>query len=110
MELVELQEQVEAFESRGVRVVAVSIDTPEELRTMRESSGAGFPFLSDPEGELMDAFGIRHDGGRMDGVDIAQSASFLVDSGGVVRWQRVATNYRLRPHPEEILEEIDRLL
>lgn len=109
MELVELHEQREAFEAQGIRVVATSVDPPEELTTMRDASGATFPFLSDPEGVLMDAFDVRHSGGRMDGIDIAQSASFLLDAEGVVRWHRIAENYRLRPHPEEILAEIANL-
>ena len=76
---------------------------------MREASGASFPFLSDPEGELVDLFDIRHGGGRVDGADIAQSATFLLDGEGKVLWRRIARNYRQRPEPEEILAAVDEL-
>ena len=35
------------------------------------------------------------------GVDIAHSASVLVDGSGVVRWTFVTKNYRVRPTPAE---------
>lgn len=77
---------------------------------MRDASGATFPFLSDPAAELIDLFDIRHGGGRVDGADIAQSATFLLDSDGTVLWRRIAENYRQRPEPAEILAAIDETL
>ncbi len=76
---------------------------------MRSSSGAELEFLSDPEGRLLDLFGVRHVGARYDGADVAHSASFLLDAGGRVAWSRVAENYRVRPRPSEILAAADRL-
>lgn len=71
---------------------------------MRAAAGAEYTFLSDPEGDLIDLFGVRHAGGNVeDGGDIAQSASFLIDAEGRVAWLRVADNYRVRPRPAEIL-------
>lgn len=90
--------------------MAVSVDSPEELQIMRSSSTAEFTFLSDPDGQLMDLLDVRHAGGRMDGVDIPQSASFLITPEGEVVWYKLAQNYRLRPLPEEILTVIDQRL
>lgn len=74
---------------------------------MRESTGAEFDVLSDPEGRMLDLFGVRHVGGK-GAEDIAQSASFLIDSNGKVVWRRIAENYRVRPKPSEILAAADR--
>lgn len=93
-----------------MRVVAVCVDEPADLERMREAAGAEFTFLSDTGGRLMDRFGLRHRGGRADGADIAQSASFLLDAEGRVAWFTVAENYRVRPHPDEVLEAVDRSL
>lgn len=90
-------------------MVAVSVDGPADLERMRRAAGAEFTFLSDTEGRLMDRFGLRHRGGGADGADIAQSASFLFDAEGRVAWYRVAENYRVRPHPDEVLRAVDRL-
>ncbi len=76
---------------------------------MRELAQAEFEFLSDPEGQMLDLFGVRHVNG-MGGTDIAQSASFLLDAKGRLIWKRVAENYRVRPTPSEILAAADRLL
>ncbi len=87
----------------------MSVDPPDDAARMRSSAGAEFEFLSDPTGELLDLFGVRHPGAGPDGIDIAQSASFLLDSSGKLAWSRVAENYRVRPQPEEILEQVDAL-
>ena len=77
---------------------------------MRDSAGAEFPFLSDPEGELIDLLDARHVGGMVGGTDLAQSATFLITPDGEILWQRLAENYRVRPKPAEVLEVIDRRL
>jgi len=110
MELVQLQRALAEFQQRGIRIVALSVDGPEELALMKESAGAEFEFVSDPDAKLIGLFGIRHAGGRIDGADIAQSASFLLDSTGRLVWKRVAESYRVRPRPHEILEAVDRRL
>lgn len=91
-----------------MRVIAIAIDSPDQLSRMRSSASADFDFLSDPEGVLLDLLGIRHEDGMPD-VDIAQSASFLVDGAGRLVWEKVAENYRVRPRPAEILAAADRL-
>ncbi len=77
---------------------------------MRDSAGASFTFLSDPDGALMDLLDVRHARGRYDGADIAQSANALVTSDGRVVWLHAAENYRKRVTPEAILAIIDERL
>ena len=89
-------------------MVAISVDPPDKLASMRESSQARFEFLSDPEGQILDLFGVRHVDGKGE-TDIAQSASFLLDAEGRIAWKHVAENYRVRPNPSEILAAADRL-
>ena len=76
---------------------------------MRDAAEASYEFVSNPDGELLDLFGVRHVNG-MGEVDIAQSASFLVDATGKLVWKKVADNYRVRPLPAEILAAADDLL
>lgn len=104
----QLQREIEAFHQRGVRIVAVSIDSVEDIAKMRDSAGASFDFVSDPTGQLIDLLGVRHEGAHFDGGDLAQSASFLVAADGTVLWRQIADNYRTRPEPSEILEAADR--
>jgi peroxiredoxin len=69
----------------------------------------GYPILADPTLQMIDAYGLRHAGAGPDGQDIAHSASVLIDGSGVVRWSFVTENVRVRPLPDAILAEIDRL-
>ncbi len=71
---------------------------------MKKAVKANFEIAADEEGNLMDYLGLRHKGGNpIKGSDVPQTAGFLFDSNGKVIWSKVAENYRVRPHPEEIL-------
>jgi peroxiredoxin len=84
----------------------VSVDPPSASRRLRERLRSRFTFLADPEGVLLDGLGIRHRGGRNDGVDIAFPTAVLVDADGVVRWIFQSGTYRERARAEEIFAAI----
>lgn len=87
----------------------MSVDPSATSKRLKNRLQASFTFLSDPEGVLLDAVGIRHRGGRIDGADIAYPTSLLVDEGGTVRWLYQADNYRERAKPEAIFAAIGAL-
>jgi len=87
----------------------VSVDPPAASRRLRERLNSRFTFLSDGEGVLLDRLGIRHRGGRNDGVDIAYPTAVLVDADGVVRWIFQSDSYRERARAEEIFAAIEKL-
>jgi peroxiredoxin len=87
----------------------VSVDPPEVSRRLKQRLKSRFSFLSDPEGALLDAIGIRHRGGRNDGADIAYPTAMLVDEGGVVRWIFHSESYLGRARPEQIFAAIAEL-
>jgi peroxiredoxin len=78
-------------------------------RRLKERLKSRFTFLADQEGVLLDGVGIRHRGGRNDGVDIAYPTAVLVDADGVVRWIFHADTYRERARAEEIFAAIAEL-
>ena len=82
-------------------VYAVSVDPPEASRALRDHLGLPLTFLSDVEGTLLDALGIRHRDAKGQGKDIAYPTSVLVDAQGVVRWVFASDTYNglwaLRP-------------
>ncbi len=84
----------------------MSVDPPEVSARLRQRLEADFSFLSDPDGELLDALGIRH---RSPRGDIAFPTAILVDEKGVVRWTFQSDTYRERAHPDEIFRAIDGL-
>ena len=73
---------------------------------LARTAGLDFPILSDPDLQMINAYGLRHLAAH-DGADIAFSASVLIDADGIVRWTSVTRNVRVRPDPEEVLAAID---
>lgn len=81
--------------------------TTENAKVTRDLS-LGFRVLSDPQLKAIDAYGVRHANAPGAG-DIARPAGFLIDRDGVVRWRDLTANYRVRPRPETILAELDKI-
>jgi peroxiredoxin len=83
------QQRVPELESRGIQVVAISVDTPEINRRQRQKLGYTYTFLSDPKAEVIRRYDVLHRGAGPKGTDIARPAEFLIDSSGTVRWVNI---------------------
>jgi peroxiredoxin len=97
------------FRDRGVQVVAISVDSPAESQKLCQSRGYTFPFLSDPNAQVIRQYGLLHPKGGEDGKDIARPAEFVVDATGTIRWANLTDDIRVRARPEAVLEAIGRL-
>ena len=97
------------MQSVGIRPVAISVDSPEESRNLREQSDYTFTFLSDPNAEVIRRYDLIHAGAGENGRDIARPAEFLVDSSGIVKWVNMTENYWVRARPEQVLEAAKKL-
>jgi peroxiredoxin len=92
-ELRELRDGLPGFEADGVQVIGVSCDPMFSLRAWAEAEGFDFPLLSDfwPHGATARAYGVFDEvAGRAD------RGSFLVDTGGVLRWSVVNASGQAR--------------
>ena len=87
-----------------MRLVAISVDTPEQSETLRRKAGYTFTILSDPNTEVIRRYGILHKGAGEGGHDVARPAEFLVDRSGVVRWVNLTEDLRVRARPEQLLD------
>jgi mycoredoxin-dependent peroxiredoxin len=85
-ELCEIRDDLGAFESDQVQVLAVSCDHMFTQRAWSDSQGFFFPVLSDfwPHGAAAQAFGVFDRSGGF-----SRRGTFLIDVGGVVRWTLV---------------------
>jgi peroxiredoxin len=101
------EQSLSQFVARGVQVVAISVDSPEESRKLGQTQGYTFPFLSDPHANTIRAYGVVHEHGSEDGHDIARPAEFLVDQTGTIRWVNLAGSLLERLRPETVLRVID---
>lgn len=101
------QQRLADFDSRGIRVVAISVDTPELNRPHRQRLGVTFPLLSDPKAETIRRYDLLHPGAGPDHTDISRPAEFLVDPTGIVRWVNLPESYTVRARPGQVLEAFD---
>jgi peroxiredoxin len=99
-----IEQSLDKFHEVGIRPVAISVDSPEDSRKLREEAGYTYTFLSDPTAEVIRRYDLVHAGAGINGQDIARPAEFLLDSSGTVRWVNLTENYWVRARPGEILE------
>jgi len=74
-----------------------------------DARGYTFPFLSDPNAQVIRQYGVLHPKGGEDNRDIARPAEFLVDPSGVVRWENLTDDIRVRARPQAVLDAMNRL-
>jgi peroxiredoxin len=94
------------FHQQGIEVAAVSVDSTEESNKLCRSQGYSYPFLSDPTADVIRRFGVLHPRAGEDGHDIARPAEFFVDSAGIIRWENLTDDLRIRARPELVLKAI----
>ena len=104
-----LEEHLSEFDSRGVRLVAISVDPPETTREHCRKQGYTFTFLSDTNSEVIRRYDLVHAGAGPEGADISRPAEFLIDSTGTIRWVNLTDSFQVRARPEQILKVVDEL-
>jgi len=103
------QQRLSEFDARGVRVVGISVDSPEINRRQSQKLRYTFPLLSDPKTQVIRRYDVLHPGAGPKGADIARPAEFLLDSNGIVRWVNLTDNIAVRARPEQALEALNQL-
>jgi peroxiredoxin len=103
------QDKLAELESRGIRVVALSVDAPEINRRQRQKLHFTYTFLSDPKAEVTRRYDLLHAGAGPQGTDIARPAEFLIDSNGIIRWVNLTENIAVRARPEQVLKAFDEM-
>lgn len=122
-ELHAFQNRIGDFETRGVKVVACSTDTPEShwgwLQVPKDKGGINgvtYPLVADVSKTIAENFGVlagdyfinENDELEAEGPMIAYRGLFLIDINGVVQHQ-IVNNFPLGRNVEEAIRMIDAL-
>jgi thioredoxin-dependent peroxiredoxin len=103
-EACQFNDNLSAFNRAGVKVVGISPDKAEKHKKFRAKYGLKFPLLSDPDHEIMEAYGAWGEktmyGKKTVGVI---RSTFLVDPKGAI--QHAWYNVRADGHAEKVLDE-----
>jgi peroxiredoxin len=103
------QKRIADFDARGIRVAAISTDTPEVNRRHCQRFGFTYTFLSDPKAEAIRRYDLLHAQGGPKGTDIARPAEFLLDASGTIRWVNLTESVTVRARPDQALKAFDEL-
>jgi peroxiredoxin len=123
LELRAYAERMAAFDAAGVRLVAISPQTPDATLTQVERDELPFVVLSDVGNGVAASFGIVHvvpaeleavydasghdvagaNGQERGAVTLPLPATFVLDRSGIVRFAAVSADYKDRADPDEVL-------
>jgi len=121
LHLAQMREAEPTLLEMGYEVVFISPDRPELLYDSLKEEGINYTLLSDSEMAAAKAFGIAFevDAGTLKkykeyGIDLAKAsgeqhhllpvpAVFLIGTDGVIQFQYVNPNYKVRLHPDVLL-------
>ena len=100
------------LDARGIALVAISAEAPEQIRAGRAKHGAQVTLLADPDLSVTKQYGlVNRRGLAPSGLRrLPIPTTLLVDAAGVVRWIDQASDYTVRSHPERVLAAIRRTL
>ena len=101
-----MQSQLEEIHEADAEVLAISTDSVGRNQRLSADQQLEFPLLADPQLLAVDAYHLRHAGGNPTGADIARPAVFILDRQGIIQWQWLTDNWRIRARPETILEQL----
>lgn len=102
-QLEDLQASLKEIEAAGLRLIAVSYDTPATGAAAAKKLGLTYPLLSDPDSKVITAYGILNHEAKGKGAGIAHPVAFILDRQGVIRAKLMRDNYRDRPESAEII-------
>ena len=93
------------FTAKGILVLGISKDTVRKQKNFGTKYDFPYQLLSDPEGEVVEAFGAwgpkKFMGREYDGI---LRSSFLIDESGVV--ERVYAKVRTKTHAADVLADL----
>jgi peroxiredoxin len=87
-------------------VLAVSPDPNQRSQELADRLKVNYRFLADTDLAVIRKLGLVHAGGGPEGRDVPRPATVLVGRDGVVRWTQFASNYQLRPDPDEVARAV----
>ena len=96
------------LDARGVEIVTLSTDTPEEIAKGRPAHGSKATMLSDRDLAVTDAFNLRNPKNVAPGGirPMPIPTTILVSAEGTVAWIDQSDDYQVRSDPERVLGAI----
>ena len=101
--MVELQHNVEKISAAKIQVVAVSYDSVDVLADFAKKKKITYPLLSDPDSEVIKAYGVLNKNAKGRQAGIPNPGTLLIDNNGIIRGV-IPGSVRKRHSADELLE------
>jgi AhpC/TSA family protein/cytochrome c biogenesis DsbD-like protein len=103
---VQLQNAKQRFEAQGIKLAAISYDSPAILKDFADRHKIEFPLLADPESIIIRSFQVLN--AQADGMTkgMAHPGFFYIDSDGVVRNTYFEVKYTDRFTPNNVIGKL----
>lgn len=111
-QLLDLSAHAALFEQRGLRLIALSYDSPETLADFTQEHDIRITLLADEQSRIIDAFGIRNDSYKegSSGYGVPHPGVVVYDNSGRLIAKFAEHSYRKRPPVTDMLNAIDAAL
>ena len=100
-------ERLDEFESAGVTVIGLSIDTPCTLNEFRDQLDLSFDLVSDTNREVIESWNLAMDFEELGVHDVAKRAVFVVDEDREVTYRWVSDDPGVEPDYDEVLAAVE---
>ncbi len=102
----QLQKAKARFEAQGIKLAAISYDSPAILTDFADRQKIGFPLLADPDSKVIRSFHVLNE--KADGMTrgMAFPGFYYIDKTGLVREKYFEANYVDRFTPNNVIAKL----
>jgi hypothetical protein len=103
---VQLQAAKKRFEAQGLKLAAISYDSPAILKDFAERHSIDFPLLADPKSGIIRSFGVLNTEAKGMTKGMAYPGFFYIDENGVIREKYFESKYANRFTANNVIEKL----
>jgi len=103
---VQLQNAKQRFEKNGIKVAAISYDSPAILKDFADRHQIEFPLLADPDSQIIRSFNVLNAEATGKEKGMAHPGFFYIDASGVIREKYFEAKYTDRFTPNNVIGKL----
>ncbi len=102
----QLQNAKKRFEAKGIKLAAVSYDSPAILKDFAERHKIDLPLLADPESKIITSYGVLNTAATGVTKGMALPGYFYADANGIIREKYFEAKYTDRFTPNNVIAKL----
>ena len=102
----QLQNAKQRFEKQGIKLAAISYDSPAILKDFAVRHKIEFPLLPDPDSRIIRNFNVLNEEAKGMNKGMAHPGFFYIDAGGVIREKYFEVKYTDRFTPNNVMGKL----